>query len=179
MPLELVTPAEERIVLQEKAVGDGHERIVYDGAMDVKAARRRRLEDTTEWARKLRQHLHPLQQQHGQRVHFRPGSSGISMVGLLHHRAQRGKSGITNLEGLVKDFETDFTAHCDTVDHKRLTPEKQLQSFLIRNAYANDRRLRAINEASLTTNDPVELVFVTDEISMPSDASRFVVTVPA
>jgi len=48
----------------------------------------------------MRETLQPLLDAHGDRVHFRPSATGVSMVGLLHERPQRGKSGITNLERL-------------------------------------------------------------------------------
>lgn len=128
-----------------------------------------RLTRTIGWAKKLRASLQPILDAHGDRVHFRPASSGIAMVGLLHDRPQRGKSGITNLERVVSSFEEMFDTHCRTIEHGKPTGEKALQSFLIREAYKNGRRLAPINEASASTNDPVDLVFITDEIALPLD----------
>jgi hypothetical protein len=137
--------------------------------VDVKAEQRARLEATVGWARKIRASLQPLVDAHGERVHFRPSSSGVAMIGLLHDRPQRGKSGIRNLERLARDFERLFGVHCRDVDHGRPTGEKALQSFLIREAYRNNRRLMSVNTASTKTDDPVDLTFVTDEIPLPGD----------
>jgi hypothetical protein len=89
------------------------------------------------------------------------------MVGLLHDRPQRGKSGITNTDRLVSNFEAMFAEHCRDVEQGKPTGEKALQSFLIRESYRNGRRMMPINVASARTNEPVELVLVTDEIPLP------------
>ena len=141
--------------------------IVYHADVDVKNEQRRRLEATTTWARKIRASLQALLDTHGERVHFRPSSTGIAMVGLLSDRPQRGKSGITNLDRLISDFERMFATHCREIDQGRVTGEKALQSFLIREAYKNGRRMTPIDAASKLTNEAVELVFVTDEIPLP------------
>lgn len=96
------------------------------------------------------------------------------MVGLLPDRPQRGKSGITNLARLVTNFESMFAAHCRDVEHGRVTGEKALQSYLIREAQQNGRRLASINAAARATDDPVELVFVTDEIPLPVEGGKVV-----
>lgn len=101
------------------------------------------------------------------------------MVGLLHDRPQRGKSGITNVDRLASDFEAMFAAHCRDIDQGRPTGEKALQSFLIRESYKNGRRIKPINIASQQTNEPVELVFVTDEIPLPLAEGRIVCDVLA
>lgn len=97
------------------------------------------------------------------------------MVGLLHDRPQRGKSGLKDLKRAAGEFEDLFAKHCRDVDHGRETGEKALQSFLIREAYVSSRRLASINAASSTTNDPVELVFVTDEINLPLGEGKKIV----
>lgn len=176
--LELVVRAYEDIMLAEDLVG-GHEPIVYDARVDVKAEQRARLAATVEWAKKIRTVLQPVLDANGSRVHFRPSSGGVAMVGLLHDRPQRGKSGIRNLEGLAKDFERMFVEHCRDVDHGRATGEKALQSALIREAYGNGRWLASVNAASASTDDPVELMFVTDEIPLPVDGGRMVCDVLA
>lgn len=153
--------------------------IVYDSAVDVKAKQRESLGKTTRWAGRLRASLQPLLEAHGDRVHFRPSSSGIAMVGLLRETPQRGKSGLTNLERVVADFETLFAAHCEGVKQGRATGEKALQSFLIREAYTHGRVLAPISSASSATNEPVELVFVTDEIPLPTADGRIVCDVLA
>jgi hypothetical protein len=142
--------------------------------VDVLGEQRRRLEATIAWARRIRAELQPLLDAHGDRVHFRPASTGVAMVGLLPDRPQRGKSGITNLRRLATDFEALFAKHCRDVPQGRVTGEKALQSCLIREAYANGRRLSSINAASQHTDGPVELVFVTDELALPLDQGKIV-----
>jgi hypothetical protein len=138
-----------------------------------------RLRATIEWARKLRATLGPLQRDHGDRVHFRPASTSVAMVGLLADRPQRGKSGITNLDRVAADFETMFVKSCRDVDHGRFTGEKALQSFLIREAYAHERRMVSINTASSKSDDPVDLWFITDEIALPIETGKTVCDVLA
>lgn len=127
-----------------------------------------RLKRTIASAKTIRESLQGVLDAHGDRVHFRPASSGISMVGLLHDYPQLGKSGLTkgDIQRLETDFESIFAEHCMTGPEKK-TPEKQLQSFLIRESYRNGRHMRPINEAS---KDGVDLVFVTDEIALPTES---------
>jgi hypothetical protein len=101
------------------------------------------------------------------------------MVGLLPDRPQRGKSGITNVDGLAGGFEEMFNAHCRNIEQGRLTGEKALQSFLIRESYTHGRSLEPINAASQQTDEPVELVFVTDELALPLEAGKIVCDVLA
>jgi hypothetical protein len=147
---------------------------VDPGAVDVRDLQRQRLRDTVGWARKIRTTLQPLLDSHGARVHFRPSSTAVTMVGLLPDRPQRGKRGITNLTRLVTDFDAMFATHCRDIEHSRVTGEKALQSYLIREAQTNGRRLVPINAASKGTNDPVELIFVTDEISLPTEGGKVI-----
>lgn len=90
------------------------------------------------------------------------------MVGLTRERAQRGKSGIRNLQKLASDFDAAFRIHCVDIDQGRPTAEKVLQSWMIAEAYRNHRRMVSLNEASAATASPVELTFVTDEIALPT-----------
>ncbi len=142
--------------------------------LDVRDLQRQRLQATTKWARRIRATLQPLLDAHGDRVHFRPSSTAVTVVGLLPDRPQRGKSGITNLDRLVADFEPTFAAHCRDIEHGRVTGEKALQSYIIRDAQKNARKMAAINAASLGNHDPVELVFVTDEIPLPVEGGEIV-----
>lgn len=130
---------------------------------------RQQLRKTVEWARRIREELQPVLDKHGDRVHFRPSSGGVTMVGLLPSRPQRGRSGVRNLRSLVERFDDEFNSHCRDIDQGRPTPEKALQSFLIREAQANQRRRASLNASSAATGDPVELLFVTDEIALPDD----------
>lgn len=62
--------------------------MLYPRAVDIAAEQRAHLEATVRWARQLRAVLQPLLDAHGSRVHFRPSSRGVTMVGLLHeHRS--------------------------------------------------------------------------------------------
>jgi hypothetical protein len=65
------------------------------------------------------------------------------------------------------------------VPHGRITGEKALQSFLIAEAQTHGRRFASINSASSTTDDPVELVFITDEIPLPVEGGKVVCDVLA
>ena len=143
--------------------------------MDVGEKQKDQLEKTIGQAKKLRAALQPLLDANGHRVHFRPSSTAVAMVGLLAEWPQRGRSGITNLDDLAQNFEAEFAAHCSGGEERRPTPEKQLQSFLIRDAYTNQRRMVPISTASTATNDAVDLRFVTDEIPLPLGAGKRVV----
>ncbi len=130
-----------------------------------------RLEATIGWAKKVRKELGHLQLENGDRVHFRPSATGAAMVGLTHDRPQRGKSGIRTFKKLIANFEDDFKAHCLPVEKGRDTPEKALQSFLIRNALSNARRMKALEKA-LGANS--EVLFITDELSLPDGEDKVV-----
>jgi len=136
----------------------------------VVEAQRERLRRTIEWARKVEIHLADVREQRLGQVHFRPSSTGISMVGLLPERPQRGKSGISNLSRLAANFDSEFRAHCVDCPHGRPTPEKRLQSHLLSGAYRAERRL-----LPLMQQDPEPpLLFITDELSLPGDDGRIV-----
>lgn len=135
-----------------------------------------RLEATIGWAEKIRNELGPLQLENGDRVHFRPSATGAAMVGLTHDRPQRGKSGIRTFRKLIANFEDDFKAHCLPTEKGRDTPEKALQSFLIRNALSNARRMKALEKA-LGAN--TEVLFTTDELSLPDGEDKIVCDVLA
>ncbi len=142
--------------------------------MGIEDRQRQHIEAVAEWAAKIRQTLGATLEAHGGRVHFRPGSKGVAMVGLLPDRPQRGKSGLRDLERVAQNFEVLFAEHCRHVPHGRVTGEKALQSFLISEAYRNERTLVSLNGASKETSHPVELVFVTDEIPLPIEGGKIV-----
>jgi hypothetical protein len=127
------------------------------------------LRRTTAWAGIVRRELGCLQEQHGGRAWFRPCSTGFSMVGLLPDKPQLG-TGYATTANVLLDFEGEFSRWCDGAAPSRVTPEKSIQSFLISDALCHNRYLRALNEASACTSEPVELVFITDELVMPSIA---------
>lgn len=125
----------------------------------------RQLDDVIDNARALRRDLGAVLAAHGDRVHFRPTTTAVTMVGLLPATAQRGHS-FTNLPKLAQQFAAEFARHCVDVDQGRPTPEKQLQSFLIRSAQGDRRRL--------PLSSTVELRFVTDELAIVTEEGRVV-----
>ena len=139
--------------------------------MNIEDKQRKRLKATIQWARRIRSGLQSLLDAHGDRVHFRPSSRGFAMVGLLEKAPQLGKPRLRNINRVVREFETLFDKHC-TSPPRRSTPEKALQSFLIRDAHAHQGKMAAISQASLLSNDPVTLAFVTDEISLPVEGKQ-------
>ncbi len=145
-----------------------------DGLVDLREQQRQHLEAVTRWAERIRETLGRVLEAHGDRVHFRPASQGVAMVSLLPHRPQRGKSGLRDLGRVARDFEALFEKHCRDVAQGRETGEKALQSFLISEAYRNGRTMVSLNDASRNTNEPVELVFVTDEIPVPIKSGKIV-----
>lgn len=90
--------------------------------------RKQRLEAVTRWAERVRGTLADTLQAHAGEVHFRPGASGVSMVGLLPDWPQRGKSGLKDLQRVARDFDALFAAHCRGIKQGRETGEKALQS---------------------------------------------------
>ncbi|MBK7156403.1 MAG: hypothetical protein IPH72_32305 [Sandaracinaceae bacterium] len=126
------------------------------------------LDAVTAWALDARAHLGAIQAAHGDRVHFRPSSRGVAMVGLLPERPQRGKSKYTNLARVAANFEAEFRRHCVDIEQGRPTPEKRLQSFLLRDAYTHGRQMAALNDASARTRERVDLRFVLDELVLPT-----------
>ncbi len=142
--------------------------------MNVRDAQRDRLRRTIEWARKIEEHLADVRARHLGQVHFRPSSTAVSMIGLRPDRPQRGKSSVTNLRRLTANFEQEFRTHCIDCDHRRTTPEKRLQSFLLSTAYHNDRRIMGLHDDA---ENPV--VFITDELSLPVDDGEIVCDVLA
>jgi hypothetical protein len=142
--------------------------------MEPHELQRARLRKIIESAHAIRSTLKAVLEAHVGRVHFRPGAGGFAMVGLLPHRPQRGQSGLQSTTRLARDFERVFAKHCVDVDQGRITPEKALQSWLIREAQAHASRLRTLSEASRSTRDPADLCFVTDEIALPFEESRVV-----
>lgn len=135
----------------------------YPPTVGVYDEQRAHLEAVASWAAKIRDHLGLLPARHGH-VHFRPGSRGASMVGLLPERPQRGRSNIRDLAELARDFDAQFAKHCRDIAHGRVTPEKRLQSFLVADAYAHDRRMVALEGAFAGPAERGALTFITDEI---------------
>ena len=101
-----------------------------------------------------------------QDVHFRPTSDGITIVSLNPESPQLGvpckdiEHIAENLKQLAKISQPG-----------RSTPEKKLQSFLIRDAYNHGGKMACLKE-SRKTDPTVELIFVTDEIFLPVGESK-------
>jgi len=132
---------------------------------------KKRLEATIDRADEIRKVLGTLQQARGHKVHFRPSATGVAMVGLTSDRPQRGKSGIRDLARLARNFEEAFKKHCLPDEQGRETPERALQSFLIRNALSNGRRMKALEAA---VGKGPALRFITDELSLPDGKGKVV-----
>lgn len=172
--LEWAVSRYKRLVRGKQLVRWVHGTMVYHARVDVKTEQVRRLQATIEWATRLRASLQPLLDLQSEPVHFRPGSSGVAMIGLRPDRPQRGKSGLRNLDAVVAGFDALYATHCRDIEQGRVTGEKALQSFLIRESYTNGRRLHPLNEASKRSDAPVDLTFVTDEIPLPRADGKIV-----
>lgn len=135
---------------------------------------RAQLGATIGWSRQLRAILQPILDLHGDRVHFRPSSGGVAMVSVLHHRPQRGESGLRDLPGIVANFEALFRQHCVDIDHGRETREKELLSYLIRESYRHGRVMTPLVEAAERNDERLDLLFVTDEQLLPVGPGKIV-----
>lgn len=133
-----------------------------------------RLEATTRWAERIQSELGHIKQTKERPVHFRPSSRGVAMVGLTPDRPQRGESGIEKLGDIAKEFESRFDEHCLGKKQGRPTPEKALQSFLIREALLNGRRMTTLEAAVEGGGGAGQLLFVTDELSLLDDGEKVV-----
>jgi hypothetical protein len=142
--------------------------------MAMHEAQRAHLTATIAWADRISRELTPLREANADRVHFRPASGGFAMIGLLPERPQRGQRGLQSTAHVVKSFDRIFQKHCVDIEQGRITPEKALQSWLIRDAQAHGARLRAVSDASRATGAPVDLSFVTDEIAIPFEEGKVV-----
>lgn len=124
-------------------------------------------------AEEIRQKLGQLERANRGRVHFRPAESGVTMVGLLPGRPQRGRGGYST-DALLRVFADEFQKRCVDVPQGRPTPEKELQSFLIADAYRHDRSMAALASANGDRDNLSNVRFVTDEISINNGNVRVV-----
>lgn len=69
----------------------------------------------------------------------------------------------------MDDFDAVFAKHCTPDEHGRDTPEKELQSALLRDAYAHGRRMEMLGSATRRTKHVVTPIFVADELALPTD----------
>ncbi len=129
-----------------------------------------RLDRIIQTARGIHTTLEELAVTQAGKVHFRPSNTGVTMVGLLPEKPQRGH-GPYQAEFLRQHFAEQFQKYCVDIVQGRPTPEKRLQSFLIGNAYQHNRTMAALHRA----DDPTtELIFVTDEIALCQDSRKVV-----
>lgn len=125
------------------------------------------LRQTSNWAQAIRDDLGVLQDREAHRVQFRPSTTGVTMVGLLPDKPQLGKS-YRSTSKVVNNFEEEFRKHCNGAPPRRLTPEKQLQSFLVADALVHRRHMNVLNKASGETDAETDLILLTDELVIPS-----------
>jgi len=135
----------------------------------IVSTQREHLAHVTRWAETIRRELGSILERESGRVHFRPSSRGVAMVGLLPERPQRGKSGLRNLHRVATDFETLFQAHCVDVAQGRPTPEKSLQASMTAAAYRHERRILPL------CVDGRDTVFVADELALPQEGGGRIV----
>lgn len=138
--------------------------------MNYTEKRREHLRKAAGWAEKVRVDLGDVMLEHQGRVHFRPSSQGVAMIGLLPERPQRGKGGIRDLQRLAREFESLFRRHCvDVVKRKQKTPEKRLQSWLVSHAIRHGRQICLPGGDSERTET---LLFITDELPLDDDDGK-------
>jgi hypothetical protein len=125
------------------------------------------------YATEIRGKLGELAASQNGRVHFRPTSNGITMIGLLPRRPQRGRGGYS-AERLLREFETEFHKHCEDIAQGRSTPEKEVQSFLISDAYQHRYELTVLRCPESETESSPSLYFITDELAMIVESGKVV-----
>ncbi len=124
---------------------------------------RPRLERIAQSAQAIGTHLSGILAAQPRPIHFRPAANGITLVGLTLDCPQRGHSRYS-AERLRTQYLEEFEQHCTKVPGRN-TPEKRLQSFLIRDAYQHDRQMAALR--SVAGDDPTaDLRFITDELAL-------------
>ena len=137
--------------------------------MNILDLQRDYLRQTIVRAKDIETELANARQSRLSEVHFRPSSSAISMISLRSELPQIGKS-YKNTKRLAASFEKEFHKHCIQRTLKRHTPEKELQSYLIANAYRNSREIGDL----VGENGVNDLIFVTDELALPTAKGKLV-----
>ena len=137
--------------------------------MSIRALQKDYLRHTIERANEIEKELANARRSRLAEVHFRPSSSAISMISLRPKLPLLGES-YKNSKRLAMSFENEFQKHCVQRTLKRHTPEKELQSYLIANAYRNSRKLGELT----VENEVKDLIFVTDELALPTDNGKLV-----
>ncbi|NOG53188.1 MAG: hypothetical protein HND57_02470 [Planctomycetes bacterium] len=124
-------------------------------------------------ANDIRVHLEDLARSKAGQVHFRPAASGVTMVGLLPDRPQRGKGGLSAAR-LQESFDEKLRGYCVNISQGRPTPEKLLQSFLIADAYRNHRHMAAFASSTGGHDSFKDVRFITDELCITSGSLKMV-----
>lgn len=106
-------------------------------------------------------------------VHFRPTGDGISLISLLPESPQRGPDRCyKTIESLREAFEDDFMTYCVGNKPERPTPEKQLQSYVIREIYLRKGQQWMCKTEQISSKIFDDIEFVTDEITHPKTGER-------
>lgn len=143
-------------------------------SVSIHDAQRAHLLAVIGWAERAASALGEAKRANAHRIFFRPASTGVSMVGLLPDRPQRGRSPRRDLEALARGVDRLFEDHCQQVGQGRGTPEKALQSYLIAQAQTSGLRLDCLERAAEAAGHGGALSFVTDELAMPGDGDKIV-----
>ena len=154
---------------------------------DLGQGQKKRLESIIDHARMIGKRLRPIVENHG-RIHFRPGAAGIKMVSLDPDRPQQkwlnkddplSENQLCRLAEIAdaSPFDAQAFEHGGEFPPSVEPPGKKLleqgiQSFLISEAYRNSRKMVPLNDASKKADAPAELIFITDEIFLPTEESK-------
>jgi len=123
------------------------------------------IRDAAHWAARARETLTGVG---GGRVHFRPSSGGVSMIGLHPDAPQQGSLARRDLGPFRADFAGIYARDC-LRPPGRVVPEKHLQSFLVGEALQNDRAMRSLDAAT-----GQKLRFITDELAIVREDGKLV-----
>lgn len=140
--------------------------------MTPHAKREERLSNLLRWAKEIPEPLRTLHRDHGVHVHLRPTSSGVTPHDLGSGAASTRQPSIADLQDLVARFDTVLTKHCGPRTPLDFALESTMQTVLIKDAYENSRNMVMLGDATRGTNDEVALIFVADELSMPTGIGR-------
>ena len=100
-------------------------------------------------------------------THLRPTAKGVSLVSIGKKTPQ------IRAKDIEFSCKVKFDSHqkSDPIEPKRSTPEKELQSWIIRDAYRNQGRMKSIEpivKMKIIPVADVKVFFVTDEIGLVS-----------
>lgn len=104
------------------------------------------------------------------RVHFRPTTSGITLVSLAPDTPQLGKSGF-QVDHLKSNLDHLFQRYCLGGSLGRATPEKMVQSYLLSDAYSHRLELHVL-KAGARDLEGTTLHFITDELALRDESGK-------